>query len=78
LEAILVYVLEEGFVCALLIALLGASLFAAASLALVARAILRAGLERVALWVTVYRQNPEALYYQQPAPSPNEQFATDD
>ncbi|MGD0226253.1 MAG: hypothetical protein ABSF71_28300 [Terriglobia bacterium] len=59
------YVLEENLVCVLLIALLGALLFSAASVVLLARAILRAGLERVALWVEAGRQKPAVLCYQQ-------------
>jgi hypothetical protein len=59
------YVLEEGFACVFLSALLGALLFSAASVVVLARAISQAGLERVASWGRAHRRKPTAHYYLQ-------------
>jgi hypothetical protein len=59
-------VLEEGFVCGLFIELLGTLLFSVASVVLIARAIVRAGLYRGASWIKAVSGKAAALHHQQP------------
>jgi hypothetical protein len=60
------YMLEEDLICILFIVLLGTLLFSAASVVMIARAIVRAGLDTVVSWVDARRQETAALFYRQP------------